>query len=122
MPWQRRDKRMQTLLAATAAAVALSLPAQGHALPVTLTVDLSQPAGSPIEPSVYGQFSEMFGRGIYEGLWVGEESSIPNFRGFRQDVVQALRQLRVPVLRWPGGCFADTYHWRDGIGPRDKRP
>ena len=54
--------------------------------------------------------------------WVGEESTIPNTRGIRNDVVAALKKLNIPVLRWPGGCFADEYHWRDGIGPRDKRP
>ncbi len=65
---------------------------------------------------------EHLGRNVYEGIWVGEGSSIPNTRGYRNDVLAALKKLRVPVLRWPGGCFADEYHWRDGIGPRDKRP
>jgi len=59
---------------------------------------------------------------IYDGLWVGEDSKIPNTRGIRNDVLAALRELHVPVLRWPGGCFADEYHWRDGIGPRAQRP
>ena len=71
---------------------------------------------------IFGQFAEHLGRGIEEGLWVGEHSSIPNIRGFRNDVIAALRELHVPVVRWPGGCFADEYHWRDGIGPRAKRP
>jgi alpha-N-arabinofuranosidase len=62
------------------------------------------------------------GRLIYGGLWVGEDSPIPNTRGLRNDVVGALKELHVPVIRWPGGCFSDEYHWRDGIGPRDKRP
>ena len=87
----------------------------------TLTIRLDQP-GSVINRNIYGQFAEHLGRLIYEGLWVGEGSPIPNTRGLRNDVVAALKELRVPVLRWPGGCFADEYHWRDGIGPRDKRP
>ncbi|WP_221029750.1 alpha-N-arabinofuranosidase [Actomonas aquatica] len=78
--------------------------------------------GGTIPPELYGHFAEHIGRGIYEGLWVGPESSIPNTRGLRNDVLEALRQLDIPVLRWPGGCFADAYHWRDGIGPRDQRP
>ena len=75
-----------------------------------------------IDPNIYGQFAEHLGRGIYDGLWVGEHSPIPNTRGYRNDVLAALKALGVPVLRWPGGCFADEYHWRDGIGPREQRP
>jgi alpha-N-arabinofuranosidase len=75
-----------------------------------------------ISRHIYGQFSEHLGRGIYEGIWVGENSPIPNTRGIRNDVVAALKKIRVPNLRWPGGCFADEYHWRDGIGPRAQRP
>jgi alpha-N-arabinofuranosidase len=75
-----------------------------------------------INRNIYGQFSEHLGRCIYEGIWVGENSSIPNTRGIRNDVVAALKKIKVPVLRWPGGCFADEYHWKDGIGPREKRP
>jgi alpha-L-arabinofuranosidase len=87
----------------------------------TLVVRADQ-AGAVINKNIYGQFAEHLGRLIYEGLWVGEDSTIPNTLGLRNDVVAALKELRVPVLRWPGGCFADEYHWRDGIGPRDKRP
>jgi alpha-N-arabinofuranosidase len=75
-----------------------------------------------ISRSIYGHFSEHLGRCIYGGIWVGEESSIPNTRGIRDDVVEALRRIDIPVLRWPGGCFADEYHWQDGIGPRHARP
>lgn len=71
---------------------------------------------------IYGHFSEHLGHCIYGGFWVGENSNIPNTRGIRNDVVEALKKSKIPVLRWPGGCFADEYHWRDGIGPRDKRP
>ena len=75
-----------------------------------------------IHKEIYGQFAEHLGTCIYGGLWVGPESNIPNTQGYRKDVLQALKDLQVPVLRWPGGCFADEYHWTDGIGPRDKRP
>jgi alpha-N-arabinofuranosidase len=78
--------------------------------------------GVKIDRHIFGQFAEHLGRGIEEGVWVGEHSSIPNVRGFRKDVIAALRELHVPVVRWPGGCFADEYHWRDGIGPRAARP
>lgn len=82
-------------------------------------------AGAPgpvIDPHIFGHFSEHLGRCIYDGLWVGENSPVPNTRGWRNDLVAALKQIRVPNLRWPGGCFADDYHWREGIGPREKRP
>lgn len=75
-----------------------------------------------IYKEIYGQFAEHLGSCIYGGLWVGENSNIPNINGYRKDVFEALKNLKVPVLRWPGGCFADEYHWMDGIGPRDKRP
>jgi alpha-L-arabinofuranosidase len=88
---------------------------------VTATVHADQP-GARIDRHIYGQFAEHLGRGIGEGIWVGEDSKIPNVRGLRTDVVAALRELHVPVVRWPGGCFADEYHWRDGIGPRASRP
>lgn len=79
-------------------------------------------SGVLIRPDVYGQFAEHLGTGIEGGIWVGEGSSIPNIRGYRRDVVEALQKLKVPVVRWPGGCFADIYRWRDGIGPRAQRP
>ena len=74
-----------------------------------------------IAPEIYGHFSEHLGRCIYEGLYVGENSDIPNVNGMRTDVVEALKEIEVPVLRWPGGCFADEYHWKDGIGDKSKR-
>ena len=76
---------------------------------------------STIEPEIYGHFSEHLGRCIYEGIYVGENSDIPNVNGMRTDVVEALKELKVPMLRWPGGCFADEYHWKDGIGPKETR-
>lgn len=75
-----------------------------------------------ISRHIYGHFSEHLGRCIYGGYWVGEESSVPNTRGIRNDVVQALKDINIPNLRWPGGCFADEYHWMDGIGPHEDRP
>ncbi|MDR3304097.1 MAG: alpha-N-arabinofuranosidase [Treponema sp.] len=75
-----------------------------------------------ISRHIYGHFSEHLGRCIYGGYWVGEDSPIPNTRGIRKDVVAALKKIRIPNLRWPGGCFADEYHWMDGIGPRPERP
>lgn len=74
-----------------------------------------------IAPEIYGHFSEHLGRCIYEGLYVGENSEIPNVNGMRTDVVEALKEIKIPVLRWPGGCFADEYHWKDGIGPKENR-
>ena len=74
-----------------------------------------------IEPEIYGHFSEHLGRCIYEGIYVGEDSPIPNKNGMRTDVVEALKKIKVPVLRWPGGCFADEYHWMDGVGPKESR-
>jgi len=74
-----------------------------------------------INPEIQGHFSEHLGRCIYEGLYVGEDSDIPNTAGMRNDVVAALKELQIPVLRWPGGCFADEYHWQDGVGPKEKR-
>jgi alpha-N-arabinofuranosidase len=75
-----------------------------------------------ISPLLHGHFAEHLGRCCYDGLWVGSESPIPNQAGFRRDVLDALKRLGVPLLRWPGGCFADTYHWREGIGPAERRP
>ena len=75
-----------------------------------------------ISRHIYGHFSEHLGRCIYGGFWESEASSIPNTRGIRNDVIDALKALNIPNLRWPGGCFADEYHWRDGIGPRESRP
>src|SRR5690625_444629 len=85
---------------------------------VVINADVEQ---GTINKNIYGHFAEHLGRGIYEGLWVGEDSSIPNTNGVRNDVLEALKNIKVPVLRWPGGCFADEYHWKDGIGPRENR-
>lgn len=85
-----------------------------------VSIDTTKP-GPVINKNIYGQFAEHLGRGVYEGMWVGPKSKTPNTKGWRNDVVGALKDLHVPLVRWPGGCFADEYHWRDGIGARDKR-
>ena len=82
----------------------------------------TEQANTKINKEIYGHFAEHLGHCIYGGIYVGENSDIPNIRGFRDDVVGALKDMKIPVLRWPGGCFADTYHWKDGIGPREERP
>lgn len=89
--------------------------------PSTAVINLDV-AGPRISRHVYGHFAEHLGNCIYGGIWVGEDSPIPNVRGIRTDVVEALKELGIPNLRWPGGCFADEYHWRDGVGPREQRP
>jgi alpha-N-arabinofuranosidase len=89
--------------------------------PTQLVVHADQ-SGPVINKNIYGQFSEHLGHCIYDGIWVGPDSSIPNTNGYNTAVLAALKQLRVPLLRWPGGCFADEYHWKDGIGPLEKRP
>jgi alpha-N-arabinofuranosidase len=86
----------------------------------TIDIDASHP-GATLDRHVFGQFAEHLGRGVYEGIWVGADSPIPNTRGIRNDVVAALKAIKVPNVRWPGGCFADEYHWRNGIGPADRR-
>lgn len=96
-----------------------TMPAQA-ADEAILTVHADQ-SGPMISRHIFGQFAEQLGSGIYGGIWVGENSSIPNVRGIRSDVVAALRELKVPNVRWPGGCFADEYYWRNGIGPIDQR-
>lgn len=91
--------------------------------PVQATVIVNADIPGPvISRHLYGHFAEHLGRCIYGGFWVGEDSDVPHIGGIRRDVVEALRELAVPNLRWPGGCFADEYHWRDGVGPREQRP
>ena len=99
----------------------LAVGASALAADIKLVVNADQP-GPVIHRNVYGQFAEHLGTGIYEGMWVGPDSKIPNVRGWRKDVVAALKELHVPLVRWPGGCFADEYHWREGIGARKSRP
>lgn len=84
---------------------------------VRLSIDVSK-LGPKIDRNIFGQFAEHLGAGVYEGIWVGPDSKIPNTRGIRNDVVAGLKAIKVPNVRWPGGCFADEYHWRKGIGPQ----
>jgi alpha-N-arabinofuranosidase len=84
---------------------------------VQLSIDIAKP-GAKVDRNIFGQFAEHLGYGVYEGIWVGPDSKIPNTRGIRNDVVAALKSIKVPNVRWPGGCFADEYHWRKGIGQR----
>ncbi|HXN35172.1 MAG TPA: alpha-N-arabinofuranosidase [Opitutaceae bacterium] len=105
-----------------AALAALACQSLFAASPETrFTLHADQP-GPVINRNIYGQFSEHLGHCIYGGIWVGPDSPIPNTRGYSNAVLAALRDLHVPILRWPGGCFADEYHWRNGIGPRESRP
>ena len=112
---------MRLLTSAAAIAAALILPTTAIAAdtPVQVTLDASKP-GAKIDRHIFGQFAEHLGSGIYGGIWVGKDSPIPNTRGIRNDVVAALKELKVPDVRWPGGCFADEYNWRRGIGPTRK--
>jgi len=97
----------------------LSVTAQTSTSKITIHADQGK---NVINKEIYGQFAEHLGTCIYGGIWVGENSPIPNTKGYRNDVLNALKELHIPVLRWPGGCFADEYHWNDGIGPKEKRP
>ncbi len=110
-----------TLLRGAALLALLASPAFAADSGSTLTVHADHP-GAVINRNIYGQFSEHLGHCIYDGIWVGPDSPIPNTRGYNNAVMAALKDLHVPILRWPGGCFADEYHWKDGIGPMEKRP
>ena len=100
-----------------------TLPAPALGQQAATEIHLVQDAGAPlISKHIYGHFAEHLGHCIYGGFYVGEDSPIPNTEGVRNDIVAALRELDIPNLRWPGGCFADTYHWKDGIGPKEERP
>ena len=113
---------LQTRLLALAECALLCVAVAAHAQDTVAIAVKTDEAGPIISRQIFGQFAEHLGRGIYEGIWVGPDSRIPNTRGIRNDVVAALQQLRVPNVRWPGGCFADEYHWRNGIGPAAARP
>lgn len=106
-------------LTATLVACAPLVAADAHSAKLTIRADEGK---ETINRNIYGHFAEHLGHCIYGGFWVGEDSDIPNTRGIRNDVVEALKAIKIPVLRWPGGCFADEYHWKDGIGPREQRP
>ena len=113
---------LKSALLPLAAFFALTATAQKQAEPALCRIEIyaDQP-GATISKDIYGHFAEHLGHCIYEGIWVGKDSKIPNTDGVRNDVVKALRDMKIPNLRWPGGCFADTYHWKDGIGTKEKR-
>jgi len=116
-----RFSKIMAFTMAGAAFTALAQPARPQAAD-TLSISVAADRNGPtINRHIFGQFAEHLGSGIYGGIWVGKESRIPNVRGIRSDVVAALKAIQVPNVRWPGGCFADEYHWRDGIGPAAKR-
>ncbi len=105
----------RTILSAVAVAGMAASYAHAADPAIQLKVDTSAP-GAKIDRHIFGQFAEHLGSGVYGGIWVGKDSPIPNTRGIRNDVVAALKAIKVPDVRWPGGCYADNYHWRDGIG------
>jgi alpha-N-arabinofuranosidase len=109
------------LILASTLIAALSFGA-AHAIEAAKVVVHTDHPGPQVSREIFAQFAEHLGTGVYGGIWVGKSSSIPNIDGYRKDVVDALRELNVPLVRWPGGCYADQYHWRDGIGPGNKRP
>ena len=122
-PLLRATATIALMASAPALAQTASAPApvaEVQAEPSPLTIEADKP-GATINRDIFGQFAEHLGTGIYGGVWVGKDSKIPNVRGVRSDVVGALKEIKVPVVRWPGGCFADEYHWRDAIGPAAKR-
>ncbi len=86
-----------------------------------IEVLFEEPLGT-ISPNIYGHFAENLGGVLYDGIWVGEKSPVPNINGLRKELIEHLRKIKAPVIRYPGGCFADSYDWRDGIGPAEKRP
>jgi alpha-L-arabinofuranosidase len=114
-------KKLQALAGLAVGCFCLAATTGAADTPIQVTIDPGKP-GATISRHLFGQFAEHLGRGVYEGIWVGPGSSIPNTRGIRNDVVAALKAIKVPNVRWPGGCFADEYHWRNGVGPRERRP
>ena len=114
----RRREFLSTTLAVAAAGLA---PRSAHASDGLVEVLLGEPIGN-IAPELHGHFTEHIGEVVYNGIWVGENSKIPNIGGIRKALVDHMRQLHAPVIRWPGGCFADSYNWRDGVGPRAAAP
>jgi alpha-N-arabinofuranosidase len=109
------NQRNLALVASWLVALLAATPAFAASQIASATIHAERP-GAEIRPEIFGQFSEHLGSGIYGGIWVGKDSPIPNTDGYRTDVLAALKDLHVPVVRWPGGCFADEYHWRDGVG------
>ncbi len=101
--------------------LALLAPRVSTAAAARIDILPDEPIGT-ISPNIYGHFTEHIGGVIYDGVWVGENSKIANVGGIRKELIENLKRLKPPVIRWPGGCFADSYNWRDGVGPRSARP
>src|ERR671939_298958 len=104
-----------------AGGAALLAPRSARAADARIDVLVGEPFGA-VAPEIYSHFVEHLGGVVYDGVWVGEGSKVPNVGGVRRALVEALRRIKPGVIRWPGGCFADSYDWRDGIGPRAQRP
>ena len=118
---QRRSFLKSSALAGSSLLFSRTLPAATTSDEATIDVMLDEPLGT-ISPLIYGHFTEELGAVVYDGVWVGENSKIPNTGGIRTALIEKMRQIKAPAVRWPGGCFADSYDWRDGVGPKDKRP
>ena len=116
-----RREFLKTSLIAGAAAVIAPRAAFSQTAEAKIEVLINEPIGT-VNPNLYSHFVEHLGAVVYDGIWVGEKSKIPNVNGIRKDLIDSLKKLNPGVIRYPGGCFADQYDWRDGIGPRDKRP
>jgi len=119
---QRRSFLKTSALAGSAFLFSRNLPAAATGPDeASIEIMLDEPLGT-ISPLIYSHFTEELGAVIYDGVWVGEKSKIPNTGGLRTALIEKMRQIKAPAVRWPGGCFADSYDWRDGVGPKDKRP
>src|SRR5579859_3479239 len=115
----RRKFLQQTAVGGAAILAARSLRAAGSEVGIQVLLDETQ---GTISPDLQGHFTEHIGGVIYDGIWVGEDSKVPNQGGIRTALVEHMKRLKPSVVRWPGGCFADSYNWRDGVGPRAQRP
>src|SRR5689334_15165222 len=117
---KRRDFLRNSAVAA--GVVALKSPfVFAQSADARIEVLLDEPLGM-IEPNIYGHFVENLSGVVYDGIWVGENSKVPNMNGIRRELVEEMRKIKPPIVRFPGGCFADSYDWRDGVGPIEKRP
>ena len=118
----RRREFLQNALLSAGATVFSGLPTFAAAAPESrIDILLAESVGT-ISPNIYGHFAENLGGVIYDGIWVGEQSKIRNINGIRAELVEHMKTIRPGVVRFPGGCFADSYDWRDGIGPGERRP
>jgi alpha-N-arabinofuranosidase len=118
---QRRTFLKTGALAGSAFLFSRNLPAAAGPDEAIIEIMLDEPLGT-ISPMIYSHFTEELGAVIYDGVWVGEKSKIANTGGIRTALIEKMREIKAPAVRWPGGCFADSYDWRDGVGPKDKRP